>query len=332
MPRGDQILKCPNARPSPKTKKAGQTGRQAIARRSHTPIGRDRAEGEGQMNEDRQSQFSMYFLDSTERFVYRYRSMTRALYELDRGTLRISPFPELNDPKEFADWKFGFAAQRSFHPEPNWPDLEQQTSAYAKKFAKVFCATLDDDSALDKENINRIWGRGFCRPRMLQQYADDYRGVCMVFDRATLDAAIIASVPEGSLHIADRVKYSDTPLMFKNHPTLNPFMLDYDIMNAVGLRQAMTEHIGLHREVLFFQKARDWRTEKEYRWLVWDTEHKDIIFKFGDALRAIVVGQKPSEEDLHRLHDACARVSIPVWQLRWWNGAPEAVPAIRPRR
>ena len=118
------------------------------------------------MTEDRRSQFSMYFLDSTERFVYRYRSMTRALSELDHGTLRISPFPELNDPKEFADWRFGFAARRNFLPDQNWPDLEQQASAYAKNFAKVFCATLDDDSALDRENVNNIWGRGFSRPRM----------------------------------------------------------------------------------------------------------------------------------------------------------------------
>ncbi len=284
------------------------------------------------MTEDRRSQFSMYFLDSTERFVYRYRSMTRALSELDHGTLRISPFPELNDPKEFADWRFGFAARRNFLPDQNWPDLEQQASAYAKNFAKVFCATLDDDSALDRENVNNIWGRGFSRPRMWQQYADDYRGVCMVFDRAALGAAIRSSVPEGSLHIADRVKYSNTPRVFVMHPSLNPFMLDYDRMNAVGLRQAMTEHIGLHREMLFFHKASDWQTEKEYRWLVWDTEHKDIIFKFGEALKAIVVGLKPSQEYLHKLHDACARVSVPVWELRWSNGAPEGFPIVRPRR
>ena len=284
------------------------------------------------MTEDSRSQFSMYFLDSTKRFVYRYRSMDRALYELKHGTLRISPFPELNDPKEFADWRFGFAAQKNFDPAQDWPDLEQQASAHAKNYAKVFCATLDDDSALDRANIESIWGRGFSRPRMWQQYADDYRGVCMVFDRLTLDATIRSSVPAGSLHIANPVKYSNTPRVFVMHPALNPFMLDYDRMNAVGLRQAMTEHIAMHREVLFFQKASDWQSEKEYRWLVWDTEHKDIIFKFGGALKAVVVGQKPSEEDLHKLHDACERASVPVWQLRWSNGAPEGFPIVRPRR
>ncbi|WP_458179926.1 DUF2971 domain-containing protein [Bradyrhizobium sp. 14AA] len=38
--------------------------------------------------------------------------------------------------------------------------------------------------------VNHIWSRGFCRPRMWQQYGDNYRGVCMVYDRQALDDAI----------------------------------------------------------------------------------------------------------------------------------------------
>jgi hypothetical protein len=79
----------------------------------------------------------------------------------------------------------------------------------AKNFAKVLCATLDDEAALDRENINNIWGRGFSRPRMWQQYAENYCGACMVFDRAALDAAIRSSVPKGSKLIVDRVRYEE---------------------------------------------------------------------------------------------------------------------------
>jgi hypothetical protein len=46
------------------------------------------------------AQFNGYHLDSTELYVYRYRTAERALMEIQKGTLRISPFPELNDPKE----------------------------------------------------------------------------------------------------------------------------------------------------------------------------------------------------------------------------------------
>jgi hypothetical protein len=48
---------------------------------------------------------------------------------------------------------------------------------------------MDDESAVGR-GVNNIWGRGFSRPRMWQQYGDNYRGVCMIFDRAALQRAL----------------------------------------------------------------------------------------------------------------------------------------------
>jgi DUF2971 family protein len=272
------------------------------------------------------AQFNGYHLDSTERYVYRYRTAERALMEIQKGTLRISPFPELNDPKEFADWHFGFAASNSFDADTNWPELERQATAHAKNFAKVLCTTLDDSTALNRGDVNSVWGRGFSRPRMWQQYSENYCGACMVFDRATLDAAVRAS-GSGSKLFVDRARYANAPRVFKNHPLLNPFMLNYDRIKSVGMARAMTEHAELHWQALFFDKALDWQTEKEFRWLIWDTEHKAIVFDFRDALKAVVVGETFARLD--DLHDLCAPLKVPVWEMRWKNGSPEPIPTIR---
>ncbi|OKO69943.1 DUF2971 domain-containing protein [Bradyrhizobium sp. NAS96.2] len=278
--------------------------------------------------EDFLVQFNGYHLDSVEHYVYRYRTADRALMEIEKRTLRLSPFPELNDPKEFARWHFGFMSAADFG-EINWPDLEEQATAYAKNFAKVLCTTLDDSTALDRGDVNSVWGRGFSRPRMWQQYAENYCGACMVFDRAALDAAIRATVPKGSKLFVDRVRYANTPRIGRNHPLLNPFVLNYDRIKSLGMARAMTEHAEIHWQALFFDKALDWQTEQEYRWLVWDTEHKEIIFDFSDAMKAVVIGE--TFPRLNDLHDLCEPLKVPVWEMRWKNGSPEPSPIIRLR-
>ena len=112
------------------------------------------------MSEIDRSQFHPLHLDSADRFVYRYRTAKRALKEIEKKKVRMSPFPELNDPKEFADWDFDLHASQEF-PNPNWQKPQEEASAYAKNCAKVLCATLDDKSALDRTNIDSIWAVGF---------------------------------------------------------------------------------------------------------------------------------------------------------------------------
>jgi hypothetical protein len=58
-------------------------------------------------------QVDLFGLDSKDHYVYRYRSASRAIQELRTRRLRMSSFKELNDPKEFADWRFDlFSRQR----------------------------------------------------------------------------------------------------------------------------------------------------------------------------------------------------------------------------
>ena len=111
----------------------------------------------------------------------------------------MSSFKELNDPKEFADWRFDLFTREGRGGFDKSIEHEIDTSAtiFAKSHAKVLCATLDNESALGR-GVNNIWGRGYSRPRMWQQYGDNYQGVCMIFDRAALQRAIEASVPSGS--------------------------------------------------------------------------------------------------------------------------------------
>jgi hypothetical protein len=277
------------------------------------------------MTEIDRSQFHPLHLDSTDRFIYRYRSADRAFMEIEKKTLRMSPFPELNDPKEFANWDFDLFGTQEL-PGPDWLTQQMQASAHAKNFAKVLCATSDDKSALDRANIDSIWGRGFSRLRMWQQYASNYCGACMVFDRAALDSAIRSSVLVGSKLIVGNVRYINTSRLRTNHPLSNPFMLDYDRIHGVGMTQAMAEHVERHMQALFFDKATDWQTEREYRWLIWDTKHKELFPNFGDALKAVVIWENKFL-GLDVLKGLCTPLKVPVWEVRWRNGSLNVIPS-----
>ncbi|MGY8639202.1 DUF2971 domain-containing protein, partial [Bradyrhizobium sp. 14AA] len=171
--------------------------------------------------------------------------------------------------------------------------------------------------------VNHIWSRGFCRPRMWQQYGDNYRGVCMVYDRQALDDAINISKPADSLIGIGRVHYGDIPRVFKLGYQYHPFLMDCDRVREVGLKQAIQEHIVRHGKLLFFQKASDWQSEKEYRWLIWDNMHKEHFFEVGRALKGVILGSNIHPKHMDKIERLCAAHRIIPKQLTWRNGAPD---------
>jgi hypothetical protein len=264
----------------------------------------------------------MFSLESTDRYVYRYRSSDMAILELTTRKLRMSSLTRLNDPKEYAEWQFDLWTHGRELNKAMEHEIDQKASARAKDCAKALCATMDDESAVGpRGNINSIWGRGFCRPRMWQQYGENYQGACMIFDRVALNNEIHSSKPEGSSITFGPVHYTN-PSRLKTLGLGHPFTIDYDRVIEVGLRRAVLEHASKHHQVLFFQKSCDWQSEKEYRWLVWDNVHSKHDFEFGDSLKGILVGSNIEQKKLDKLLNLCAVHKIIVHQLIWRNGSP----------
>lgn len=267
-------------------------------------------------------QVDFFGLDSKDQYVYRYRSTEVAFIELRSRKLRMSSFTRMNDPKETADWKFDLWLGDHKLDESLRLEIEESGTKFAKDHAKLLCTTEDADAALER-GVNKIWGRGFSRPRMWQQYADNHRGVCMIFDRAALHQAILASRPSQSRLIYGPVYYNNTPRTSYMRPTLNPFMLDYGRVLAVGLQQAVAEHTKQHFPTFFFEKALDWQSEKEYRWIIWDNELPQLEFDFGDALKGLVAGPAFDADQWEELQDLCAADKVLMTQIYWLNGSPE---------
>ena len=228
---------------------------------------------------------------------------------------------ETNDPRESKDWQFGQGTRTGFseESEDEWVALEKETTL-AKQYCKIICFSTDTAES-EGMNVDHIWERGYCQPRMWAQYADNHRGVCLVFDRNELRACLEQSLLAGAPLFEGQVRYRN----LSQAPSLanNPFILDYDLLKSIGSEQTILAHIKHYWRELFFEKAIDWSQEREFRWLLWDREHDQHLFPFGSALKGIVLGMSFPEEKLPELMPF---ENIDIGQLNWKNGTPEVIP------
>ena len=144
----------------------------------------------------------------------------------------------------------------------------------------------------------------------------------MIFDKLALVEAITAAVPTGSKLMDGLITYKDTPKL-RYVDQANPFLLDYDLVRRLGLQEAVAKHVLKHHRSLFFEKASDWRDEREYRWVLWDNTLDHHKINFGSALKGVVVGSEFPPAVWRLMQDRCAEHRVLVKKMTWRNGAPE---------
>jgi len=169
--------------------------------------------------------------------------------------------------------------------------------------------------------------RAYARPRMWDQYGDKHRGVCLVFDRAALDAAITASLSPLGLLWSGEVTY-DNAALASAVVTANELRLPpgRDVTEE-ELTMLIVEHLAEHQKVLLFTKMADYKDERELRYVVHDnTEEPYVWADFADALHAVVLGEAFPDDKVQRASDAAIAAGIAIRRMRWGPYGPRVVP------
>jgi hypothetical protein len=195
------------------------------------------------------------------KYVYHYTRWERLLDIMETG-LRLGPLAQMNDPRESKDWLPNLLIQGATLPDETAMIAEEEAQDYKRKIrVAAFC--LDQLFG----NMDDHGRRGYARPRMWAQYADNHRGVCIVLDRAGLDQAVRERYPErnASWVRSGRVQYIETP---QEDVVSSPVVLK----SADQARESAQEHFRRYAERLFFAKHVDWRDENEYRWVYYDAD------------------------------------------------------------
>jgi hypothetical protein len=265
-------------------------------------------------------------LDPGENYLYHYTSAATLALILDSGELRLGPYSQTRDPRENQKWMPMFSAVENedvSSGEWDMSSLPDLLDAAIRQRAKLACLTLDQPttSFLSLESA-----RGYGRPRMWEQYADNHRGAVLIFHHESLDQAVESSLGQ-HVRFQKPVIYSDDA----RHVDHAMHFRLRDIHTPEALALAAETVIKSHGTELFFGKLTDWATEREYRYVVVSDKCAEFV-PIKESLAGIVVGTDfPSQESsvLRYRLEKLGRPGMHLAQLSWLNGQPMTVPYLQ---
>lgn len=223
--------------------------------------------------------------------MYHYTSVdTLIKYILPQKRLRFSRLDATNDPEE-----------RKWHICTGLNDAGVGDAEYLEFFknaayisclialnARVLCFSQDNDED-EIECMGRPYtGKGFARPRMWAQYAENHTGVCLVFDKKkVVDAFNEAN--KNVLHYADDVSYEALWNLLEQAP-------DAQRLNTSDIgktaKEIAREKIEKYNKIYFFSKHKDWKEEHEFRLVAKPEVEQDIFLDIDGLMCGIILGDK----------------------------------------
>jgi hypothetical protein len=233
---------------------------------------------------------------------------------LPEKQLRLSPYHRVSDPLENQPWRFAGAwfvdEADQERPEREFFVFHGETDSIWHS-AKLLALTVDAPGATGFEASTESFARGWARARMWEGYAERHRGVCLVFDQAKLTASI-----ERSLEAQGLAGPYHKPVVYTPEgPDLPPF----DPTSVAGgvTAEYVREFVEHNHEELFFRKATDWETEYEYRFVVTAPDRDFAYVDYGDALQAVVVGERFPRWQRAGAIELCQEVEAEALRLDW---------------
>ena len=252
------------------------------------------------------------------RLVYHYPTKDAALeHILPSMMLRMGEYSKTNDPRESKEWVRMGASKGGpgdfwTGAHAGWDEIER-----VQQCTRILCLTLDHP---DDAHEAPVETRGYGLSRMWAQYASGHTGVCLGLDAALLDQSVRATVPNPEGLLRGHVRYADLSMAYRRED-LHAFDIDVNRVEQVGPVQAVREHVRSHADTFFFKKARDWRDEREIRW-VYCAEQNDPAFlvPIEGALRQVVVGVNFPRVFLPMVEGICQRVGARLLVLGMYRG------------
>ncbi|HUA43766.1 MAG TPA: DUF2971 domain-containing protein [Solirubrobacteraceae bacterium] len=269
-----------------------------------------------------------------DRYFYHYTTWhTASEHILPTGQLRLSPYHLMSDPLEAEAPAIG--AGVTLPPgddealrESGLAHVEAQAIlSRLRQNSKLLSLGVDSPWATQIQDSDRRFGMGWARSPLWQHYADNHRGVCLIFDREKLTRTVEAQLTER--HPDSRsgaVRYSKTGLAGEHHVSLS---LNVGLPGADQGRR----HLRQYASQYFFVKLIDWENEHEFRFVEVSEDDGYAFVVYGDALGGMMLGHKFPEELEEIAVDLATDTGIEISQILWaFNGPMEGVPRAKVRR
>jgi hypothetical protein len=153
---------------------------------------------------------------------------------------------------------------------------------------------------------------------MWEQYGDEHRGVCLVFDQESLKATLLQELHKLGVNYDGPVRYE--PAGF--YGSAAQHVMDSGIFDESTRAESVARHIETYWEDFFLLKALDWATEYEYRFVLLQPDETYAFVRYGNALKAVVVGELFPGWQLPAAAEVCSAGGVELKRMRWDMGMP----------
>ncbi|MFJ2320017.1 DUF2971 domain-containing protein [Pseudomonas sp. NPDC087817] len=257
------------------------------------------------------------------KYLYHYTSAATAINSiLKYRTLRLGEYRNTNDPKESKNWLFDFVSfeQKSDRISYDRNAMSAWLSDELKRNTRLTCFSLDT-GPLTGNHLQDIFNRGFCKPRMWAQYAEKHTGVCLVFNRESLEKEITTQLAMHTPLLGGAVQYKDRGIARDIFEEIL-FSINTDDLEKYGRDRYPAIHLRKHYRELFFEKMSDWKAENEFRWVAFAKTTEPLDVKFGSALVGMMFGEDTAEEDKKEMSHLTSGMGVEMRGLKWKNHSP----------
>ncbi len=253
------------------------------------------------------------------KYLYHYTSLSTGMeHILNNGTLRLSPFSKVNDPKESKERFIVIRYSSVMRPFSENEKIRNRANKILMNCSKAICFSCDNTRLNTISKDEKIFYRGYCKPRMWAQYGENHRGMCLVFDKKKLINSVKNyTIGKGNL-FSGKVQYKN------NSKEMDAFNFDYSLIDKFGLEDYLFRfHFDKYKKEVFFSKLLDWRDEQEFRIVLVNNEDGYLDVPFQDSLASICIGANFPKVFITSLINITDKYNVNLKRIRWMNGVPE---------
>jgi len=158
------------------------------------------------------------------------------------------------------------------------------------------------------------------RSRMWNQYADNHKGVCIIFLKEQLRKAIKLQFTSMEPY-KDYVKYSPQYSYFQEG-----LELDCNKLISSNSKTFVKEYLQSKKDYIFFLKNIDYRDEAEFRLVVYDPKDTFNYLDIQDCIEVVLLGENCHDSIKKCIPNLCKELNIDCGIMEWRNGEPKPWP------
>ena len=268
------------------------------------------------------------FLQRDDLLFHFTSSETAIKHILFEKQLKLNSLANMNDPWENKNFEHYY---KNLDVE-KFPEIFQKEKEIhkIKSHSKIACFCTNEAPKIveltENQKVIEIEDKysrlAFERSRMWNQYADNHKGVCIIFSQIKLIEAFQQQFSSKNLYF-NYLKYSPQYLYFQDNLTINcEELLKFN--NDIFIKKYIEEK----KDYIFFSKNIDYRDESEFRIVAYDPDNTELFLNIEDNIEGVIIGVDCLQSEIKHIQDLCENLHVSCGIIEWRNGKPDPWPII----